>query len=61
MNDKEKELKMAWLNGKDKRERGANALNCHFSIFSSPQKTKAWEFGEQGKPFNLKAILLAAL
>lgn len=61
MDDKEKELKTAWLNGKDKRERGANLVNCHFSNFSSAQKTKAWEFGEQGKPFNLKAILVAAL
>ena len=26
---------------------GANTTNCHFSIFSSPENTKAWEQGEK--------------
>lgn len=31
--------------GYDAGMNGANANNCHFSIFSTPEKTKAWERG----------------
>ena len=31
--------------GKDYALNGANAENCHFSIFSSPQNTKLWTQG----------------
>ena len=33
--------------GKDCRENGANTNNCHFSIFSDPEFTKAWEEGKK--------------
>ena len=36
--------------GRDCRENGANTHNCHFSIFSKPEFTKAWEEGK--KPSN---------
>lgn len=26
---------------------GADTTNCNFSIFSTPEKTKAWEAGKQ--------------
>lgn len=26
---------------------GANETNCHFSLFSSPELTKAWEEGKR--------------
>lgn len=61
MTEKEREIKAAYLCGKDARERGANPLNAAFHYFSSPQKMKAWEFGNQGKPYSLTKILKAAL
>ncbi len=37
----------AYKMGKDCALNGANTKNCHFSIFSSPQNTKAWERGKR--------------
>jgi hypothetical protein len=34
---------LGWECGRD----GANEQNCHFSIFSSPENTKAWEAGKR--------------
>ncbi len=31
--------------GKDYAINGANETNCHFSIFSTPEFTRAWEKG----------------
>ena len=39
------ELKHAYEMGKDKAKNGANETNCNFAIFSTPEKTKAWEKG----------------
>jgi len=35
----------AYKMGLDCAKNGANTINCHFSIFSSPENTKAWEKG----------------
>jgi len=35
----------AYKIGFDSSINGANTTNCHFSIFSSPKNTKAWEEG----------------
>jgi len=43
---KNKELQYAYEMGKSCAENGANLINCHFNIFSSPEKTKAWEEGK---------------
>ena len=59
--EKEKELRDAYSAGLSKLNHGANETNCNFGIFSTRPKMKAWEFGAAGKPFNLKAILMAAL
>lgn len=32
--------------GFDCGKKGANTKNCHFSIFSTPEKTKEWERGK---------------
>jgi len=40
--DKEQAFEM----GKDCAINGANTTNCHFSIFSKPEFTKAWEDGK---------------
>ena len=40
-----KEEKHAYLMGKDCAKNGANEVNCSFRIFSTPEKTKAWEKG----------------
>ena len=42
-----KEIKYAYDMGKDCALKGANTTNCHFSIFSTPEKTKAWEQGKK--------------
>ena len=36
----------AYDHGYDCGKNGANATNCHFSIFSSPKNTQAWERGK---------------
>ena len=40
------ELKKAYEMGVDCRVNGANINNCDFRVFSSPEKTKAWEVGK---------------
>lgn len=37
----------AYKMGLDCAKNGANEKNCHFSIFSSPENTGAWEKGEK--------------
>ena len=37
----------AYKMGKDCALNGANEKNCHFSIFSSPEHTRAWERGKK--------------
>lgn len=32
--------------GYDCEMNGANTTNCHFSLFSSPENTKAWQAGK---------------
>jgi len=33
--------------GYDCGKNGANDNNCHFGLFSTPEKTKAWENGKK--------------
>ena len=33
--------------GYDCGKNGPNETNCHFEIFSTPQKTKRWELGKK--------------
>lgn len=33
--------------GYDAGKNGANTTNCNFAIFSTPEKTKAWERGKK--------------
>lgn len=33
--------------GYDAEFNGANTTNCHFSLFGSPELTKAWELGKR--------------
>lgn len=40
-------LNKAYWFGFDCERGGANEINCHFSIFSSVEKTKAWERGKK--------------
>lgn len=35
----------AYKMGLDCVKKGENTTNCHFSIFSSPENTRAWEKG----------------
>ena len=44
MND---ELKAAYDAGFDCEKNGANTSNCHFSIFSTKEKTEAWRKGKK--------------
>lgn len=32
--------------GYDCEENGANVKNCHFGLFSTPERTKEWERGK---------------
>ncbi len=41
------EIGDAYSAGLDCAISGANKKNCHFTIFSSPQKTAAWEKGKK--------------
>jgi len=38
--------KQAYDLGFDCGKNGANTTNCHFSIFSTPERTRAWERGK---------------
>ena len=42
-----KEEKYAYEMGKDCSKNGANTTNCHFTIFSTHKKMKAWEEGQR--------------
>lgn len=33
--------------GFDAALNGANTVNCHFSFFSCPEKTRSWEEGQE--------------
>jgi len=37
----------AFQMGVDCARNGANSINCHFSIFSTPERIKAWEDGKK--------------
>ena len=39
--------KICFAMGYDCEMNGADEKNCHFSLFSSPEKTKAWESGKE--------------
>lgn len=39
-------LQAAYAAGRDAGINGPNTTNCHFSIFSAPEKTAAWERGK---------------
>lgn len=53
--------KYAYDMGVDCAKNGANTTNCHFSIFSNPENTKAWEKGkkdqEEGKIIKVKPLI----
>ena len=38
-------MQEAYEQGFDSGLNGANTTNCHFTLFSSPDKTRAWERG----------------
>jgi len=40
-------LEKAYNLGWDCQVNGANEENCHFSLFSTPEITKAWEAGKK--------------
>jgi len=39
--------KICFAMGYDCEMNGADEKNCHFSLFSSPENTKAWESGKE--------------
>ena len=49
---KDGSLKHAYDMGYDCGRRGASDQNCHFSIFSSHEKMKAWEEGKKDAEAN---------
>jgi hypothetical protein len=53
----EEQEKSAYNAGYDAEVNGANTTNCHFSIFSTPEKSKAWEMGRAaGEQFKVDAL-----
>ncbi len=44
---KVKKKSKEYLAGYDSGIHGANEINCHFSLFSTPEKTKEWEKGRK--------------
>lgn len=58
---KEQELREAYSAGLSKLNHGANDENCNFRHFTSRAKTRAWEKGVAGQPFNLEEILLESI
>ena len=44
---KEMNEDMAYNHGLDCGKNGADTTNCHFSNFSKPEYTKAWERGKK--------------
>lgn len=50
LSDAELSTEKAYRMGLKSISEGPNEENCHFSIFSSPEDTKAWERGrKEGK------------
>ena len=48
----------AYEQGYDCGKNGANYTNCHFELFSCPEKTKAWEDGKKaGEEEKVKEIV----
>ncbi len=48
MTAKEKQSKsVSWKLGYDAGLNKPNEINCNYAIFSSPEKTKEWEAGNQ--------------
>lgn len=41
------ELQNCFEMGHDYKENGADEVNCNFQLFSTPEKTKAWEHGHK--------------
>jgi len=51
-------MQEAYEQGLDSGLNGANTTNCHFRLFSSPDKTRAWERGNHaGKIKKGKGLL----
>ena len=40
-------IKMAYNAGYACGKNGANTTNCHFSLFATPEHTRAWEKGKR--------------
>ena len=47
--------KICFANGYDCEMNGANTTNCHFSLFGSPERTKAWERGKEAARLTKRA------
>lgn len=60
-NEHEETLREAYLAGLDKLNHGANTKNCHFGLFNTKERTKAWELGAHGLPFDYKSIVKSAV
>ncbi len=43
--EREKALQYAYDMGYDAAQQGANAVNCHYTIFCSQERTREWERG----------------
>ena len=39
------ELQHCYEMGRDAKKNGASPINCHFSLFRTPEMTRAWEKG----------------
>lgn len=48
--------KEAYKRGEDYFFNGANDYNCRFSIFATPENTKAWEQGKKDAEAYSKAV-----
>lgn len=46
------ELKKVYDQGFDCGQNGANQTNCNFGLYSTPEKTKAWENGKKDAESN---------
>jgi hypothetical protein len=47
----------AWLAGYDSEKNGVNIENCHFSFFSRPELTTAWEKGKKAGKWEKSKIV----
>jgi hypothetical protein len=48
--------KICFAMGYDCEMNGADEKNCHFSLFSSPENTKAWEAGKEKARLTKRAL-----